>query len=1479
MIKRQEYHPIGMRQDNLIGTGYSTKYADEIMNLRFVTVGDATTSVWTVERGTVEEPIYWANKEIGTNNTVIVYQKDTLTSPITFGIKDFGPIGQAVINDKWILFGKDNSSVGMKDIIFQLEYQNIKGDITGASGIVKDGRYLIGTLLYSGFLDFSTAFPIETLVSYETDTIQKVYWTDNRNQPRMINICNVRSVTGSNTQFDFAQTVVLDEDISIKKIKGNNGSFPPGTVQYAFTYYNIHGQETNIVWTSSLFYPTMEKNRACSPDEVSTDSFQIDITNVDTTHHFDYIRLYSIIRTTEGATPIVRRIGDKEIKSSITFVDTNTTGETIDPSLLYYIGSKDIKVKTMTQKDGVMFLGNISLKQKSVTETLNNYNNLNPQDIISFKSDVYSNISFKKNGKTYIVNDNFEGYYPYRTQLDDYYSRMIKNFKWGETYRFGIQFQDTKGTWSEVVYLKDITNEEPPEYNPNFTAVDSKLCKTSVVEYVLPNKLKKVLYLNGYRKARLVCCYPSNSDRTVLAQGVLCPTVYNYKENKDNAPTAMASWFYRPVRSKNYYGHHGIPNFSNPLISGVGVLGERWYGGFTEWRGEHRLPRNTDANAEIQSSEGRVLTFKEESVGDKHTVSRPLSIDDADNDSDYFISPSIFTFNSPEIEYDESIRTLDIGSTCKIRLVGKIPINASSQKVYINADTPASTYMGHKGRGLIKDYSSMTCIMDYIDIYDNTLGMWNDTDKYYWRKGNFYSTDYPIYPFQRKGPLNNYMKDIKDFEITYQDEDGKTKTDKVNIGQTGVLHSKVMARMLTSYQTYYYKDSLMVTASDQRIDLGVKTMDIFDSKEVLPIRLSGSHIYYGNVNTIVPQDSVGYIAPDGNILAKPYDVYDADYKLYPCTGNYYLHRWVWSNASTFGTGGTYAKSYSGVTSDPISITYRSTPHLVFDRKESSMSTDESKTLFGLNDLNNEEYSYLWIAELYRPTVTNRFGGSGYDENVLRNNKFIPCGQAYNLYEPNDPFLNNTSDITMIGDEGDSYYMRYDSLKTCPYTVEDTNQIVEILSFMVESRINLDGRYDKNRGLIDNTLITDSNFGYINPSYTQSNSTFSFRSLEAEWAKLSHFPNQITWTLNQVAGNDVDQWTLQSLVSTADADGSLGSINKIVNFNGGLFMFQDHGISQIGYNDRVALSTDSGTPVEIGKSAKFTGFNYISKEVGCQNKGSICNTGNGIYFIDDSRTELNRISNGITPLSTTHGLSSFLMKTLKGVTDEWTPRTFNNFVSYYDKITKDVYYQTKDVCLSYNENTGTFTSFYSYNNSPLMAIIDNKSMIVHDGIWKAREGAYSTFFGIVKPYWITLCCDGFISDGNTFDADKVFNTVEFRGDAFDMDETIPRVAISTPLFNKVSAYNGYQCYKEFNINNGIGSLNYDPLYQWKAERKFNVWRVILPRASYMDAQGNIFTNKDRIRNTFSYVKLLEDFTDNTVPIRAVLHDFSITFDIK
>lgn len=1231
-INKQSYQITGMRQDNLVGTGYSNKFAHEIMNLRLNTVGDYTTASWTTEEGTLLKPVDWVDAP--SDALALLVGNDTEANPIV-------PIGQAVINDQWIVFATQtllsvsdpaySGRVGY-DFIFKYWYQ-------------EGTNQLMGTILYAGNLNFDAKHPCETLAFYENESVQKVYWTDGKNQPRVINIKRVKYHTGLDGQFDFVQEVSLEENVKITKKTDGAGLFPPGTVKYAITYYKKYGQETNIVYDSPLHYP-IKGQRGCSPEELSGDSFEIKVTNLDTTHGFDYIRLYSIVRTSENATPVVRIVEDKELESLpllkqddpdynpnkdlryALFEDTNTTGEIVDPTVLQYVGGKEIIAQTFDQKNNTMFLGNIELKTKSVQEVLNEYNNTHPNNILSlddFDGEHLGNFLYDDE-KVIGIRVNKLGqdssFYQYTNQMSEAEcwdatssregtnikcngdSFKIKIFKWMEHYRFGIQFQDSKGNWSDVVLLRScITNDKPP-----VTTSYESTAKFATFQYTLPNILRQALYDGGFKKARIVCCYPNNTNRAILTQGLLNPTITHNEFH--STPDAMASWFFRPVKS----------------------------GSFEEV--------------------------------DKYETNNRIA---------FKYSDTIYSINSPELTFDESIRTLDLDKTSLVN-VGVVPVKSYASTYYINAGAPMTNICGYRGSGFNNRIAVklLGTSLTSIRSIGTDAGYWRDLAVYNWDHGTSDTTHtakywtYRLYPYNRIGSLNDYVGD-KTIYATPNEGD----PEEYPVTQTAKLTEKVYSNIAYSTNSIY----------SLRQDIVTTNIEVFDSTEVVPLKID-KYIYNGNSNIIAPvgdADIPFYFATrDETGNGQKGHSFFGRYKIYDTSDTYYKGSWGAVNWS-----GTYdnkekteLEKYSiPVSSSPIPITFNSTPHAVVKLSQSLQLP--STSVSGL---------YIPLVELTKSTRESDIFGD------VLNNVFIPCGPSTSL--------NSNGDITIKGVEGDSYFMRYDCLKTYPRSTEDINQIVEILSFMCETRINLDGRYDRNRGLADNTTITNTNFNLINKSYTQSNNFFSYTTLDEDTSTLNKFANLITWTKDKVSGEDVDTWTNITLASTADAEGVCGEINKIVNVNDTLYSFQDHGIAQIGYNEKTALSTLEGVPLEIANSGKFSGLKYVTKEIGCQNKWSISLSKNGAFFIDDSRQELLTLGQGVTSLSTANGLDAFLIQQLPDSEHftPWTPFNPGNFVSYYDKLGNDVLYINRDYCLAWNEQSHTFTSFYSYNNVPLMANI-------------------------------------------------------------------------------------------------------------------------------------------------------------------------------
>lgn len=1454
MQKSVSFKTKGMQRD-LAVSAFNSDFAYENKNIRVITNDDNTLYSLVNEKGTK-----LAN--VGGIDSI----EDTV-------------IGKAVIDNELILFTADTAS-------------NIKDKEDKIYKIKINGNNLEGQILFRGNLNFNPKYPIETLVFYENEDIKKVYWTDGLNQPRVINIAAASDVVSKwNTDsFNFVRTLSLNEEITIERNIVANGSFAPGVIQYAFTYFNKYGQESNIFYTSPLYYISYN-NRGASPEDKVSNSFNIEVVNVD--RRFDYIRIYSIHRTSINATPDVRRVVDLAPPiniAKVTYTDNGSSGDSVDPTELLYIGGEEVVFGTMTQKDNTLFLGDIETKRKTLDSAIRSY----------FKG---KSITFSTYNKS-ISSPEPKGYYPYSNQLK-MNSYQFKTFKYLEYYRFGIQAQHYTGKWSEPIWINDVRNT----VHIDTTFYSSNNIGLPVAEFTLDDStIISRLLDNGYVRVRPVVVYPTINDREAICQGILCPTVYNVSDRYGNSPFAQSSWFTRPNAPfdeyKAFHYHQndegawggdwvGLGQFlGNPsAYSRAGIMSnnrtivtseEKQYnidvvnkGAWAEFRHNRPIPGNSNRNAEIQCIWNPPSgPYVDDTATDSDVASWV-----SNNAENYYIDQSILTFHSPDIEFDNEVRSIDT-SGLKLRIVGMVPLTAFASDIDIQTSTPVNNF--YDSSELPAGFYKEPIGAENDFSYDG-IGVHLGNSHFGWRgliSGAFWfdeltaykkdtgntkhlTTGFVVYPWHRNGSLNNT----------------KYATDGY---RSAMLDKKKMSNMRYSYKSVYLDSSNIWNAyvSDSSTRTGISGVAVFDSNEVSLVRLPAQENsgltdinYYGNVDKLLTISRIGDKKDGYPIMTT--GVQSAE-----------------TNAHTLFSSG-YTQIDSRFTdqitgTDPVRIKYKSTPHAVlalnyttsgaqrilpnikdgdyndtwvvnaqdsgapsgqhmyWDKSGSTKSVSQDTIIAGaprgpISGVSSIQHGWLWLGELYNDNVQNRFGGQ--TEEAFENNTWLPCGDPISLVDTNNEVK---SSVTIRWEEGDTYFQRYDHIKTYPFTLEDQNAVTDIVSFMCETRVNIDGRYDRNRGQTSNFSITPENFNLMNDVYSQPNNFFNYRTINPNKLNLDNFHNSITWTKTKTAGELVDTWTNITLASTLDLDGDKGTVRALRRLNNNIIAIQDKGISQILYNENTQISTTEGVPIEIANSGKVQGKRYISDKVGCTNKWSICETPAGIYFVDDITKGIYLFNGQLNNISDKLGFHSWI-KTASKSMNIWNPVDFNSFVTYYDKSNDEILFISRDACLGYSELLNQFTSFYSYENTPYFSNLLDKGIWIRDNkLWLHNEGDYNMFFGVYQPFYTTIIANP------DMPVDKIFNNLEFRSDSWDRKGNLLNVT-----FDTLTVWNEYQ--------QGISKLKNTLGKPSNLKRKFRIWRANIPRAK---ANG-----RDRMRNPWLYIKLsMEEENVN----KTVLHDMIVHY---
>lgn len=1089
---------------------------------------------------------------------------------------------------------------------------------------------------------------------------------------------------------------------------------------------------------------------------------------------------------------------------TVTFIDDGTKGDIIDPSELLYKGGENIKVKSIIQKDNTLFLGNVSITRDhpNITNALYNYSGIYLSDKDSSESNNIANdkvvtLSYSRHFKlnTPISHPDTNPVYSPDTLNSINSSTPYSGasfFKSKEYYRLGIQFQHENGKWTEPYWIGD----KQCDYTPLLTNnISSTTCYMTVggFKYTLEDPaILKLLTSSGYKKARGLYAVPSINDRTILCQGVCCPTLYRLNDRYTDSSNstigslyAQSSWIFRhrstwSEEEKDYQA--GIEGGGN--ISYEGKLVSHFDNVYTK----------NESASEVNISP---YIFSTEVMG-KYS----------DRDS-YRLDHSFSTLHSPDVLFDDSFYSIDF-TGCSIKEIGYIKIKHTYGDISIQTSSPtlgsSSKGFKHYARkiyngSLISGFFYEDYLVDDVDATPKYVAYKeSDADPVYW----------PIFMWHKNGSLNN---------------------DVNREGRSAELLKKKISNYTVSSNSNYFNTDNIKTYS-------VKDIKIFKEDQLSLIKVDGKP-YMGNIETMLnPEVSPYYFFGDpGRVGYKPLasDLYAVGTEeiLGSNASNKVMGIYKF-NSSTFKWDFTEEKIGEhvkglGQWSEGVSIKYKSTPHLVI-----SYSSTYPKS---------ENTGRVPLLEVVRPYDKNIMYG-GVTKDALYSNIWIPCGPSVDL---------NDTSIKVEYKWGDTYLQRHECLKTYAFTPEDKNQVVDIISFLCETRINIDGRYDRNKEQTSNLNVSPTNFNLLNPVYSQLNNFFKYRMLEEDYYILSEFPNQIIWSKEKQLGSEVDLYTNITLASTYDLDGSKGEITSLNVWNDSIYCFQNKGISNILFNSRVQIPTSDNVPIEISNSYKLDGHRYISDNMGCDNFHKIKETPSGIYFIDSISNRLFNIGKELSDVTTTHNMSSWF---------KYNGSSIDKIL--YDNINSDLYLVTPDTALCFSEVLGQFTSFMDYGGISLMESCNNNVFTLKDSsIYKLFTGEYNKFFGEPKEWKFTFISNGV--DNSLSDFDKIFSNIDYRLDIKESGEYKHDKSL-----DYIRVENEYQDTGEVKlVNRKIvdNKVTYSSS-NTNLKKKFRIWRIQIPRDSMNEKH-----KMDRIRNTWCKITLGNYGTTNS---QTVLHDLNVQY---
>ena len=1359
-------------------------------------------------------------------------------------------IGYATIRTRIILFVADNSNT--KGWIYDVQYDPATNSIT------------VGPTLkyYNSALNLNREWPIEALGRFESDCVQRVYWTDYNNFFRSINIEDPNLSTLIPGLIDIFPDVTFTQPL-IKLVTGG-GSLTGGIYQIAYRLITQDGKETLVSPPSNIVHIVSDPETVSSsyiyngdPTPINT-SKAITIT-VDTTNYnlFDKIEFLSIYKASATAAPVVSSIEQATLNgtNSISITYTGAESSAYDVELFDFI-TKNYQFKTpktITQKDNSLVIANIKESQISIQDllapgetfdaktrrykynggtpippytpgTANNdllnafnteynsdahWNNTwHSQSQYRYKSDGLRlggqgpNISYTFHLEQYTLDNSSsgiigltqvpgipdspahnltDGYGDYaNTTFPNYaspfMSGLLRGYKRGETYRFGIVFYTKKGEASFVEYIGDIkfpdiseidsvTNNSGTRYWP--LSLDGS--STITYGYALGIKFNIDFstcptLLNEITSYQIVRLKREQADSRRISQGII------------------KNFYYNPVLAPP-----SGTDFDLQVDGNGNVL--HLYPYYPQGTGPYTVYNN-----------GSFAVFGDESYVPQF--------------ADYLRLGNYLNFYSPDISYNQQ------GTIANITNIGANPCLLITGALGLEDVTTT-----------LKDYSN-------IDLSDNCI----DTRRQY----------------QKVFPVNfNSVQNIRKWQINqhFQMEDTSDYTAKV----TPLFGSYYM-------RNYWCMD------------------DYTDAADVNPNKPQD-----GIINNTIPEIFKSGSSIAGKIGRITTDFFTGDPVPTPPSVDYFV-----APAAT--------KPLNSSTLAPITTGYENYYPLI----DTLLPKLEVYGGYTLNSLESNKFIPASPVISVSNTTPVVFGGDIFINLAVISTGLMDFNKKF--YQGNDLYRRNNAQTQVF-----------------PVESVLNLELAYGANIRTGVKYEFDGERDvvlrQETNNAEATYAKDLDMYVYNYVYSLEKDDLGF--FIQPQNLLNCGENDLRAYLSNVKINEevIDSWTKFGANNYYDID-DYGPINKILNWKDSVFFIQDKGVGTYTINRAAVTTTADGVPTQLGTGLGFGKHVYHSKVHGCIHQWAVDATEMGIYFFDAFHRKIFTIQSPgegsplSLPISEVKGMHSWLQGLPAGVFLRKENTGDNPITGYGVHITKDVIndevlftflsknlikdlvrntaYAIGDIVI-YNETyyyvineftTGTNTGanvalLYSNSIEATENQVFNSNTLVYDELAQQFSSRYTT----TPPIWINngniLMSPDPLAPKKVFtsnkgswgvfynrlatteltlvinpdaDVNKVLRTLEFNAIVRDDNKIVDRAQSLT----------GFRVYNQYQDTDVV------PFSPERFKRKFDKWRLKIPR------DQNSTTRQGRLRSTYFVVTL---YFDNSYNKELIMNKLVSYFDYQ
>lgn len=643
--------------------------------------------------------------------------------------------------------------------------------------------------------------------------------------------------------------------------------------------------------------------------------------------------------------------------------------------------------------------------------------------------------------------------------------------------------------------------------------------------------------------------------------------------------------------------------------------------------------------------------------------------------------------------------------------------------------------------------------------------------------------------------------------------------------------------------------------------------------------------------------------------------------------------WVGINAttSTFAGGRTF-HNYGRTFGDGASDTLRPAVGASTLALEFNTGFNDYDAAYGASSLNQAQ---KLMALYYKPNNA-QYGGATYSARA--GNEYISCG-SYIPIKRDDITLTNNLALTIDTFGGDVHLNYWDIQKVSKNIADGSVNSPKFRHYNYQSAVdawfpgatvlagsttnseahvsvtyffpctsvnNQEVRFGDhiNTSLNVNTYIAPDEYLYAS-YHSNERDVVKYFSEPIDFVETDKWVNRVYYSEVKFNNETLDSWQAYKTNNFYDVEGNYGPINCLISLREELYYIQERAFGQLLINPITTISGDNGLPVTLGKGATVEKHRNLALDVGTKHQWSVYRSQSAITWIDVRSKKIYMFDGTIKSISDSLGQRNFVIKRLHPdliINDN--PILKKGIITTYDYYHNEFLYTfTNDSAtnnndeaytLVYSEPIGKFTGLYSFlppiylNNNRYLFSIDPAAAGADIGkIWVHNYGNYCNFYGTVNDSLLKVLVNDNPLNTKVFD-NLSWNSQSIADNLIWIDDLItPNASATITTTDNVNyiddTFSAVRCYNEWE-NTDWTTLTVNT----NLKKREQNWSTVVPRnkVNYdtFTPPVNIFTPAnltktdfgERMRDKWMIVDLRYTNTPNR---RFIVHNLKTTYRIS